>query len=76
MQLSTGFDYYVEKEMICVRTKEFFFSGANEPAFVEIFADDTMISNSRQWDMVWPDGDLWKGGLIVRNSMYRQTRID
>ncbi len=47
-----------------VRTKEFFLGGANGPAFVEIFADDTMISNSRQWDMVWPDGDLWKGGLM------------
>ena len=47
-----------------VRTKEFFLGGFNGPAFVKIFADDTMISNSRQWDMVWPDGDLWKGGLM------------
>ena len=47
-----------------VRTKEFFLGGYNGPAFVKIFADDTMISNSRQWDMVWPDGDFWKGGLM------------
>ena len=47
-----------------LRTKEFFLGGYNGPAFVKIFADDTMISNSRQWDMVWPDGDFWKGGLM------------
>jgi len=47
-----------------VRTKEFFRGGYNGPAFVKIFADDTMISNSRQWDIVWPDGDFWKGGLM------------
>ena len=22
-----------------------------------------MISNSRQWDAVWPDGDFWKAGI-------------
>ena len=47
-----------------VRTKEFFLGGFNGPAFVKIFADDTMISNSRQWDMIWPDGDFWKGGMM------------
>ena len=47
-----------------VRTKEFYLGGYNGPTFVKTFADDTVISNSRQWDMVWPDGDLWKGGLM------------
>jgi len=47
-----------------VRTKKFFFGSYSGPVFVERFADDTMISNSRQWDIVWPDGDLWKSGLM------------
>ncbi|RLA60569.1 MAG: serine hydrolase [Epsilonproteobacteria bacterium] len=47
-----------------VRTKEFFLGGFNGPAFVKIFADDTIISNSRQWDIIWPDGDFWKGGMM------------
>jgi len=47
-----------------VRSKEFFLGGFNGPAFVKIFNDDTMISNSRQWDIVWPDGDFWKGGMM------------
>jgi len=28
--------------------------------------DDTMISNSRMWDAVWPDGDIWKSGLMAK----------
>lgn len=47
-----------------VRSREFFLGGFNGPAFVKIFNDDTMISNSRQWDIVWPDGDFWKGGMM------------
>ena len=47
-----------------VRSKEFYLGGFNGPAFVKIFNDDTMISNSRQWDIVWPDGDFWKGGMM------------
>lgn len=47
-----------------VRAKKFFLGGYNGPAFVKIFADETMVSNSRQWDIVWPDGDFWKGGMM------------
>lgn len=46
-----------------VRGKEFFTSGFDGPAFISRLDDDTMLSNSRQWDSVWPDGDFWKAGL-------------
>ena len=46
-----------------VRSAEFYRNGYDGKVFVERLNDDTMISNSRQWDAVWPDGDLWKAGL-------------
>ncbi|WP_424932018.1 serine hydrolase domain-containing protein [Amaricoccus macauensis] len=49
-----------------VRSTDFFLGGYNGPAFQAIFDDDTMLSNSRQWDIVWPDGDMWKGGLMTQ----------
>ena len=47
-----------------VRSKQFFLGAYNGPVFAKIFNDDTFISNSRQWDIVWPDGDFWKGGMM------------
>lgn len=47
-----------------VRSTEFYLGGYNGPAFQKIFDDKSMLSNSRQWDIVWPDGDMWKGGLM------------
>ncbi len=47
-----------------VRSKEFFRNGFDGPIFIDQLRDDTMISNSRQWDAVWPDGDMWKSGLM------------
>ena len=47
-----------------VRTKEFFLGGYNGSVFSKTLGDDTILSNSRQWDAVWPDGDLWKAGLM------------
>lgn len=49
-----------------VRSDEFFLGAYNGPVFQFIFDDDTMLSNSRQWDIVWPDGDMWKGGLMTQ----------
>jgi CubicO group peptidase (beta-lactamase class C family) len=46
-----------------VRSKEFFRNGDDGPVFISRLNDDSMISNSRQWDAVWPDGDFWKAGL-------------
>jgi CubicO group peptidase (beta-lactamase class C family) len=47
-----------------VRTKKFFLGAYNGPVFAKIFNDNTMLSNSRQWDLIWPDGDFWKGGMM------------
>lgn len=47
-----------------VRSEEFFRNGFDGPIFIDQLNDDTMISNSRQWDAVWPDGDIWKSGLM------------
>jgi len=38
-----------------VRSREFYRNGFDGPHFVSRLNDDTMISNSRQWDAVWPD---------------------
>lgn len=46
-----------------VRTKDFYRNGYDGPVFLSRLNDDTMISNSRQWDAVWPDGDMWKAGV-------------
>ena len=45
-----------------VRSKEFFLKGFG-PHEVSHLNDDTMISNSRQWDAIWPDGDMFKAGF-------------
>lgn len=47
-----------------VRTKKFYRDGFDGPVFISCLNDDTMISNSRQWDAVWPDGDFWKAGIM------------
>lgn len=49
-----------------VRSQDFFLGGYNGPVFQFLFNDDSMLSNSRQWDIVWPDGDMWKGGLMTQ----------
>ena len=47
-----------------VRTKKFYRDGFDGPVFISRLNDDTIISNSRQWDAVWPDGDFWKAGIM------------
>lgn len=47
-----------------VRSREFYRNGFDGPVFVSRLNDDAMISNSRQWDAVWPDGDFWKAGIM------------
>ena len=46
-----------------VRGRDFFRKGFDGQVFVSRLNDDSVISNSRQWDGVWEDGDLWKSGL-------------
>ncbi|WP_319825957.1 serine hydrolase domain-containing protein [Thalassovita sp.] len=47
-----------------VRDKGFFMNGYDGPVFVDRLGDDTMLGNARQWDCIWPDGDLYKGGFM------------
>ncbi|MEZ9864177.1 serine hydrolase domain-containing protein [Vibrio breoganii] len=46
-----------------VRDKDFYLSGFDGPQFVSRLNDDSMLGNSRQWDAIWSDGDMWKAGL-------------
>ncbi|WP_282170930.1 serine hydrolase domain-containing protein [Ruegeria atlantica] len=53
----------IERIRTGVRGREFYRNGFDGPVFVSRLNDDTVISNSRQWDGVWEDGDIWKSGL-------------
>lgn len=46
------------------RDKAFFMNGYDGPVFTDRFGDDSMLGNARQWDCIWPDGDLYKGGFM------------
>ena len=46
------------------RDKSFFLNGYDGPIFVDRLGDETMLGNARQWDCIWPDGDLYKGGFM------------
>ncbi|TMV09930.1 beta-lactamase family protein [Ruegeria sediminis] len=46
------------------RDRAFFINGYDGPIFIDRLGDDTMLGNARQWDCVWPDGDLYKGGFM------------
>ncbi|MEM7238157.1 MAG: serine hydrolase domain-containing protein [Pseudomonadota bacterium] len=59
-------DRIIQRIRDSVRSEEFFLGAYNGPVFQFLFNDDTMLSNSRQWDIVWPDGDMWKGGLMAQ----------
>ena len=67
----TATEQVVTDEMIAriregVRGRDFYRDGFDGPVFVERLNDDEMISNSRQWDAVWPDGDFWKAGITTQ----------
>ena len=49
-----------------VRGRDFYRNGFDGPVFVDRLNDDEMISNSRQWDAIWPDGDFWKAGITTQ----------
>jgi CubicO group peptidase (beta-lactamase class C family) len=57
-----------------VRTREFLMSGFDGPVFASYLGCDDFIANSRQWDLVWPEGDLWKGGLQTQGLYVSPSR--
>ncbi|WP_052697994.1 serine hydrolase domain-containing protein [Luteibacter yeojuensis] len=58
-----------------VRSREFFRKGFDGPIFVDWLRDDAMTSNSQQWDAIWPDGDMWKSGLMAQ-GLYVSPKRD
>ncbi|MBW4936016.1 serine hydrolase domain-containing protein [Marinobacter sp. F4206] len=57
-----------------VRTHDFIMAGFDGPVFADYHGTDNFIANSRQWDLVWPDGDLWKGGLMTQGLYVSPAR--
>ncbi|MBD0404848.1 serine hydrolase [Flammeovirga sp. EKP202] len=45
------------------RSRDFYRKGFDGPVFIDRLGDDDVISNARQWDAVFADGDFWKSGL-------------
>lgn len=65
----------IERIRKSVRSKQFFSNGFDGPIFIDQLRDDSMISNSRQWDAVWPDGDIWKSGIMAQ-ALYVSPKRD
>ncbi|SDK21202.1 serine hydrolase domain-containing protein [Microbulbifer yueqingensis] len=57
-----------------VRTHEFVMAGFDGPVFADYLGSDDFIANSRQWDVIWPDGDMWKGGLMTQGLYVSPSR--
>lgn len=57
-----------------VRSHEFIMKGFDGPVFAGYLGADDFIANSRQWDLVWPDGDLWKGGVQTQGLYVSPSR--
>lgn len=57
-----------------VRSHEFLMRGFDGPVFASYLGCDDFIANSRQWDLVWPEGDFWKGGLQTQGLYVSPSR--
>lgn len=68
-------DEILERMYDQIRSHEFMMSSFHGPAFTEYMDGDDFISNGRQWDLFWPDGDFWKGGLMTQ-GLYVSPRRD
>lgn len=56
-----------------VRGEDFFLGGYDGPIFTERLRDK-VVSNSRQWDAVFEDGDLFKGGFMGQGLYVSPSR--
>ncbi len=59
-----------------VQTYAFFMAGTGA-GFAEYIGESenpTFVANSRQWDVLWPDGDMWKGGLMGQGLYVSPSR--
>lgn len=57
-----------------VRTHEFIMAGFDGPVFADRVGTDDFIANSRQWDLVWPDGDIMKFGIMTQGLYVSPSR--
>lgn len=57
-----------------VRSHEFLMAGFDGAVFADFLGSDDFTGNSRQWDTLWPDGDMWKGGLMTQGLYVSPTR--
>lgn len=57
-----------------VRTHDFIMAGFDGAVFSHYLGSEDFIANSRQWDIVWPDGDMWKGGLMTQGLYVSPSR--
>lgn len=56
-----------------VRDEAFFLGGYDGPVFTERLKDK-IVSNSRQWDAVFEDGDIFKGGFMGQGLYVSPSR--
>ena len=49
-------------------------AGFDGPVFAERVGTEDFIANSRQWDLVWPDGDMMKFGLMGQGLYVSPSR--
>lgn len=56
-----------------VRSNEVFMNGAGG-RFEHYLGTDDALGQSRQWDIIWPDGDMWKGGLMTQGLYISPSR--
>lgn len=47
-----------------LRSRAFFYDGHDGRVFSGRFADTTILGASRQWDCIWDDCDMYKGGMM------------
>ncbi len=57
-----------------VRSHEFMMAGFDGPVMADYLGSNDFIANSRQWDVIWPDGDMWKGGLMTQGLYVSPSR--
>ncbi|WP_226661802.1 serine hydrolase domain-containing protein [Microbulbifer aggregans] len=67
-------DEILERIRKGVRSHDFVMAGFDGAVFVDYLGSKDFIANSRQWDVIWPDGDMWKGGLMTQGLYVSPSR--
>lgn len=47
-----------------LRSRDWFYNGHDGKVFSERFDDTSILGAARQWDCIWEDGDIYKGGFM------------